>query len=379
MLLAEKLCSEYKKDAQVTALVDDLHLVLVPTVNPDGFANRRRGNMKNVDLNRNFPDPIQSPKGTDLRIPQGKEEPETLAIMNFTMQFNFIASLGFHEGALMRKTMNKAPDHATFVSMASKYATLHTTMSTVKNNEGFEGGITNGAQWYPVYGGMQVGAPRVPEVQDWNYFAAGCMDITLELNDRKWPDMKRLTEMWHENEAALVHSFGKRSPIQARIEVEGINHTVSSNEGGFYFRPLVPGSYKVKVYALEYTTALLMVEVPKGTDGVVLDVALKPIVGTPAAKADILTPVVKPAAKIKEIKTKEREGVREGGKAGTGSELILISEKVNQSDGSAVETGIVVVDRLPEDDLGSGQLRLTYVFAGLGLVGAPVLAAAIYF
>lgn len=31
----------------------------------------------------------------------------------------------------------------------------------------FQGGITNGAQWYPLYGGMQ----------DWNYMAADCMEV----------------------------------------------------------------------------------------------------------------------------------------------------------------------------------------------------------
>ncbi len=40
----------------------------------------------NVDLNRNFPDPIRDAGAdVDLRQPQGREQPETLAIMNYTL------------------------------------------------------------------------------------------------------------------------------------------------------------------------------------------------------------------------------------------------------------------------------------------------------
>ena len=30
------------------------------------------------------------------------------------------------------------------------------------------------------------------------------MELTLELNERKWPDLPRLAEMWKENTEALV-------------------------------------------------------------------------------------------------------------------------------------------------------------------------------
>jgi carboxypeptidase D len=58
----------------------------------------------------------------------------------------------------------------------------------------FPEGITNGAQWYPVYGGMQ----------DWNYLAAKCMAITLELSESKWRPEAHLVTLWEENREALV-------------------------------------------------------------------------------------------------------------------------------------------------------------------------------
>lgn len=42
--LAEWLCANQGKDARATAIVAGMHLFLVPTLNPDGFAVRRRAN-----------------------------------------------------------------------------------------------------------------------------------------------------------------------------------------------------------------------------------------------------------------------------------------------------------------------------------------------
>ena len=50
-------------------------------------------------------------------------------------------------------TYSASPDDAAFRYLASVYANAHTNMH--KSAE-FPGGITNGAHWYPLSGGMQV-------------------------------------------------------------------------------------------------------------------------------------------------------------------------------------------------------------------------------
>ena len=50
-------------------------------------------------------------------------------------------------------TYSACPDDAAFRYLASTYANAHTDMH--KSLE-FPGGITNGAHWYPLSGGMQV-------------------------------------------------------------------------------------------------------------------------------------------------------------------------------------------------------------------------------
>ena len=80
-----------------------------------------------------------------------------------------------------------------FRFLAKSYADLNPIMSgrdaPVCQGEHFEDGITNGAQWYPVCGGMQ----------DYNYFASNCFEITIEVSCRKFVPGKQLPDIWREN------------------------------------------------------------------------------------------------------------------------------------------------------------------------------------
>ncbi|GBF96907.1 carboxypeptidase D [Raphidocelis subcapitata] len=309
-MLAEWLCANNGKDPRATRLVRDAHLFLVPTMNPDGFAARRRNNANGVDLNRNFPDPIllAGEPADVLRRPQDDAEPETRAVMALGLERRYAASANLHEGAVVanypfdgypdrssdvRGERNPTPDDATFVWLAKLYAAHHKTMA---KSEEFPDGIVNGAQWYPVYSGMQ----------DWNYVAAGTMAITLEVSDNKWRPAQDLPTLWEENREALVElplaamfggvrgnvtAAGSGAPVGATLLVK-ISATpaaaaaagasalpvpfYSEPRFGFFSRPLAPGRHTLVVRALGYEEAEVVVDVPSDGSGVVKGIELLP-------------------------------------------------------------------------------------------------------
>ena len=181
-------------------------LYFIPTLNPDGFAKRRRENANNIDLNRDFPfiefakpEPRRVPHHVKMGAPHVQNrrvndlydntlrqlQPETRSIIEFSKRVNLTGALNYHEGALVANypwdgnldgstKYSRAPDDKIFKRAASLYAQSHGEM---KESKEFVGGVTNGAQWYPLWGGMQ----------DWHYVKTQTLDITIEVNDRKWP------------------------------------------------------------------------------------------------------------------------------------------------------------------------------------------------
>lgn len=293
LALAEWLCASYPADPQAKRIIDDMHLVLVPTANPDGYTVMKRENSANVDLNRDFPDPVLH-KGHDLHEPRPETQQETLALMTLATRMRFTGSSVLHEGALVANypydgykdgslavsgEKHASPDDTTFVYLASVYANNHKTM--FKSPE-FQGGITNGAKWYPVYGGSQ----------DWHYLAAGCWELTLELSQAKHPPANKLAPLYEENRGALimlaitaalggvrgtVRRAGTNTPLLATIAVVGIDHNITTvHLNGYYSRPLAPGKYEVLVTAEGYKPVKRAVEVPSDTKGVVADFFMEP-------------------------------------------------------------------------------------------------------
>lgn len=167
--LIEYLLNNYGKVDRVTNLVNNVNIFIMPSANPDGFemATERdcegiegRGNANDIDLNRNFPDQFEPPELEKTL------EPETKAMMNWITSNKFVLSANLHGGSLVasypfddskshrENFHSSSPDDALFKHLAQVYANAHTTMHNGREcpDDDFDGGITNGAEWYDVEG-----------------------------------------------------------------------------------------------------------------------------------------------------------------------------------------------------------------------------------
>ena len=284
LVLVKFLCEGYGQDERVTRLVDSTRIHILPTMNPDGFEMSHEGdaqsvtgraNAHNKDLNRNFPDQYFTKQNENAVA-----EPETAAVMAWSRQFPFVLSANLHGGSLVANypfddtpnprnfqgTTWPSPDDKTFQVLARVYSMAHPKMRIGRPcGENFPDGITNGAKWYSVSGGMQ----------DWNYLNTNDFEITLELGCVKYPKHEELEQFWNDNKESLleymesvhlgfkgfVHDSDGNPISNATIHVEGIEHDVMTAADGDYWRLLAPGKYAVTAEAPGFDPTTIKVNI----------------------------------------------------------------------------------------------------------------------
>ncbi|XP_078449033.1 carboxypeptidase N catalytic chain-like [Lampetra fluviatilis] len=302
--LLHHLCSEHRRGAaRVQRLLRSTRIHVLPTMNPDGYEvaaaqsqgaeahwyTDGRGNARGVDLNRDFPDLTavfyQHERGGGpnhhLALPSGwhaQVQPETRAVIRWLRQHNFVLSANLHGGAVVANyPFDKSrrgrqplpsrlhhyagtPDDPLFRHLAITYSYAHGWMHTGTNcGDYFPDGITNGASWYSLSGGMQ----------DFNYLHSNCFEVTLELSCEKFPQAQELAREWQANREALlsfieqvhrgvkgvVRGVGGVALPGAQISVAGIAHDITAGTDGDYFRLLLPGVYTLSASAAGHLTA----------------------------------------------------------------------------------------------------------------------------
>ncbi len=295
--LADYLLSNYGIDPLVTTLVNNLEIWINPLANPDGtyrsgnstVTGARRGNANNIDINRNFPDPVQG------QHPDGYAwQPETQIMMNLATSRNFNLSANYHGGAEVvnypwDSRIARHPDDNWWQVISRRFAD---TVHFYCNNNGYltdlNNGITNGWDWYSVYGGRQ---------DYFTYFRYG-RELTIELSSTKLIAGSYIPTIWAYNKNAwlnlmkeLLTGIGGAvrnpdgAPVKAKIFINGHDNTnsevFSDSLSGAYARLIFPGSYNLTVSAPGYQTLTIdNVAVSAGVK-TPLDITLYPVGWTP--------------------------------------------------------------------------------------------------
>lgn len=296
--LIDDICEKYlADDSDVTKLLTLTRIHILPTMNPDGYAlaaasgearawTTGRVNANNQDLNRNFPNLEEKFwKKQALTYSAEGRQPETKAVMTWIEENPFVLSANLHGGDLVANypwdqsksgkpaDYSASPDDATFRVLAAAYSEAHRLMADPNrkpcdmsgDNFGKQDGITNGGAWYSLKGGMQ----------DFNYLASNCFEITLELGCDKFPPTSDLKQYWIDNKDALynymwqthmgvkglVTDYETGAPIAGSSitvhnvtdgAIKVIRYDVTSNDDGDFYRILKSGTYDVTASAEGY-------------------------------------------------------------------------------------------------------------------------------
>ncbi len=188
--MIEEIADKYGKDKMITDLVDNTEIFIMPSMNPDGSELRQRANANNVDLNRNFPDWNSGAQNNSAGAQQ-----ENKAVMAWQGSRQFALSANFHGGSVVVNypwdaTYDRHPMDKFIQELSTVYAELNPEM---RNSSEFHGGITNGADWYVVKGGMQ----------DWSVFFHNDLQVTIELSGTKWPSYSDIPAFWKSNRDSM--------------------------------------------------------------------------------------------------------------------------------------------------------------------------------
>ena len=272
--LADYLLSQYGQNTtegiRATKIVNELEIWINPLANPDGtyrlggdttVNNATRFNANNKDLNRNFPDRI-----SDTNNVLTGREAETQAMMRFASKRNITMSANFHGGTRVVNypwdngapsgQYSACPDDAWFIESSLSYSLPNPDMMSGS----FTNGITNGCEWYAVFGGRQ----------DWIYWWHGGRETTIELWDVKSPPGSVLPQRWTNNKESLLAYMEQTlkgirgivtdavtsQPVRAKIFLRNfsVSYVNTDSIAGDYHWLVLPGTYGVIFTAPGYVT-----------------------------------------------------------------------------------------------------------------------------
>ena len=254
---------------EVNNVRNNIDLFICPNANPDGTYRKgnhtvngaTRNNASGIDMNRNYPDCVEG------NHPDGKKYAlETESFMGLADEYQFTMAANYHGGAEVinypwDNSKSRHVDDEWWQMISRQYADLaqeeNPEYMTDRNN-----GITNGADWYMIYGSRQ----------DYMNYYQQCRELTVECSTTKCPPASDLPMYWNYNRNSIyaflnqvlfgIHGNVKdadtQEPLKASIKI--LNHdrdysiVESQLPDGCFYRPIKAGTYTIEVSAEGYVS-----------------------------------------------------------------------------------------------------------------------------
>lgn len=260
--LLDEIALNYRNgDKETLDLVNNTEIYIMPSLNPDGAAGKRRGNGNWRDLNRDFPDVVRDAKSylsmqSIFDNAYRDHQKETLAMMDFQSKRHFALSANFHGGTEVVNypwdtQRDDFPYKDLVVDLSREYAVK---IPSMRDNREFVDGIVNGYEWYEINGGMQ----------DWSYHWHQDLQVTIELSHSKWPTYDVVPSYYDKNRDSLF-DYMKSVHQGFGVSLKGVEKftvkisRVQDNEvslidtisitGNEFYKVLSKGQYRVQVIA----------------------------------------------------------------------------------------------------------------------------------
>lgn len=287
--LADYLLKNYNLDSRVKNMVDNLEIWINPLSNPDGtyrtgntISSPTRFNANGMDLNRNFPDPLQ---------PGVIQQKENVDMIKFLRNHKFVISANFHAGAeVVNYPWDRWPrlhaDDDWFYNISRAYADTAHAHSVAGYMTDEMNGVTDGYAWYQVLGGRQ----------DFMTYSLQGREVTIELDVDHLTPAANLNTLWQSNYRSLlgylenamygIHGHVRNSvtlePMSANIFIAGhdkdSSQVVSDIKTGSFVRMLAPGTWDLTFSAPGYHDKIVSNVVVISGQKIELIVDLVPII-----------------------------------------------------------------------------------------------------
>ena len=292
--LIDYLLSSYDTSSQVKNLVDNSEIWIMPLENPDatyagGDSTITGAIGGKVDLNRNYPNPVQG------QNPGGAWQKCTIAMMELTDSVKFVLSANFHGGAELiaypfhswRPVTKTHADEAWFIYVLRNFVDIIHDNSPSSSNymEDMHNGITQGGEWYIAYG------TRV----DYMTWYKHCREVQAEISAIKLMSPSNLPTYWEYLYRSLLYYIEQclygingivtdsitGNPLPAKVWVENhdrdSSHVYCNMPFGDYYRPIYQGTYDVTFSCNGYYSKTITGVEVKNNEATILNVKLRKI------------------------------------------------------------------------------------------------------